>query len=196
MFIGLGSTTSGNQTLTGAKTGGNQYIVSTSNNGNYSASIQAGDFIIVFASNNIPISMPEAFTVIASGNLSNVYYSIAGKVADGDETGLIGVTASSIGSFVTRNQSYSNIVIAANNGTSWSSLSGLSTNNLIVAAGYSDDGTGLHGGQTIPSGFTTYESTNTVIIAVQDVLNSSTSFAFDGFVNGGSIHMCYSIGIG
>lgn len=196
MFIGLGTSTAGIQKTAGGGPTSNPNVVGTSNDGNYPTGIESGDLVIVFATNNIPFSMPEGFTSLTSGNNGGNYYNIASLTAAGTESGLIGITALSIGCLVTRNQASSTIVTMVNNGSSWAMLTGLNTNSMIVAAGYSSDGSGNHGGETIPEGFTTFESSGTVILAVKDEPEAGTGFSYDGFVNSGSVAMCYSIGIG
>ncbi len=196
MFIGIANSIGGGQSVGTAGAGGNPHVIGTSRDGNYPLGIQSGDYVVTFATSDIPVSMPPEFSNLESGNLSGNYYFIGGMVADGTETGLIGAVAISIGCFVIRGQSYSNIVTEANNGSSWTSLSGLTANSLIVAAGYSATGGGAHGGETIAEGFTTYQAADTVILAIKDELEPTTEFTYDGFVNSGTVQMCYSIGIG
>jgi hypothetical protein len=137
MFIGLGTSTAGIQKTGGGGPTSNPNVVGTSNDGNYPTGIESGDLVIVFATKDTPFSIPMGFTSLTSGNNGGNYYHIASLTAAGSESGSIGITALSVGCLVTRNQASSTIVTMVNNGSSWAMLTGLNTNSMIVAAGYS-----------------------------------------------------------
>jgi len=194
MFIGLGSAVAGNFVAVSGGSSGNPNVVSSSTNGNFPDNILAGDIIFTALSSSGLVVAAIDFISVDAGTLGGINYNFAYKVADGTETGSMGNTASSQGSLVLRNVDEATLIVAVDEIT-WPGLTGLTAGSTIIAMGYTDDGSGNYGGATIGSGFTTYQSADTSVIAVKDTVESGTSFTFTGFTNSGLYKMCYSIGI-
>jgi hypothetical protein len=197
MFIGLSPSCVSAQAINAGGGGGtpNPDVIASSNDGDFPSGIQAGDVIFTALSSTTFIAIAIDFTSTASGSSGGVNYNLTYKIADGTETGSIGAVAQSTSCLVLRNVDIANLVTSVTSGASWNSLAGLTPGSTIIAMGYSNDGSGNFGGVTIPSGWTTYQSSGLEIVAVKDETVAGTSVAFTGLSNGGSLTMCYSIGI-
>jgi hypothetical protein len=194
MFIGVSPSciSKGAHSTGGAS---NPNVVSSSQDGDYPLDIQSGDVILTTLSSSALVTVAIDFTSVASGSSAGVNYNVAYKISDGSETGSIGAIAQSIGCLVLRNVDTATLVINAASGASWPSLTGLTAGSTIIAMGYSNNGSGAFGGVTIPAGWTSYQASGLEIVAVKDEVAPGTSFSFTGLSNGGSLTMCYSIGI-
>jgi hypothetical protein len=197
MFIGLSPSCVSAQAINAGGGGStpNPNVIASSNDGDYPDGIQSGDIILTALSSTGLIVVAMDFTSSTAGSSGGVNYNLAYKVAAGTESGLIGSLAQSIGCLVLRNVDIANLVISVTSGSTWDSLAGLTAGSTIVAMGYSNNGSGSFGGVTIPSGWTTYQSSGLEIVAVKNEIVAGTSFAFTGLSNNGSLTLCYSIGI-
>ena len=196
MFIGLSPSCVSAQAINaGGGSTANANVVASSNDGDFPAGIQSGDIIFTALSSTALITVAIDFTSATSGASGGVNYDLAYKIADGTESGSVGSVAQSIGCLVLRDVNIANLVTSVTSGSTWDSLTGLTAGSTVVAMGYSNNGSGSFGGVTIPSGWTTYQSSGLEIVAVKNETVAGTSFAFTGLSNGGSLTMCYSIGI-
>ena len=197
MFIGLSPSCVSAEAINAGGGGAtpNPNVVASSNDGDFPSGIQSGDIIFTALSSTALITVAIDFTSAGSGVSGGVNYDLAYKIADGTESGAVGSVAQSIGCLVLRNVDIANLVTSVTSGSTWDSLAGLTAGSTIIAMGYSNNGSGSFGGVTIPSGWTTYQSSGLEIVAVKNEVASGSSFTFTGLSNDGSLTLCYSIGI-
>jgi hypothetical protein len=194
MFIGISPSCISAQPAVQSQ-GGSNSIISTGNGGNYPATLQNGDVILLAVTSTGPITLSIDFTSVTSGSTNGINYNFAYKISDGTETGAMGNTGTSQATIALRGVDINDLVVSVVAGSAWDTLTGLVSNSNIIAIGYTEDGSGGYGGATIPAGFTTYQSSGTVVIAGKNYPEPGTSFTFTGFSNDGLNALCYSVAI-
>lgn len=170
-------------------------LVGYTTDGSYPAGTTTGDVVIASISTAGLLIPPSGWTQIATGSIGmwGTYYAFQ-RTATGP---LSGAVFSQEGQVVMtlRGVSAANLISAFNAGSTWSSLTGLVNNSNIYAVGFTDDGSGAHGGATLSASFTTQTNASRQVLATKTTLNSGTTFSYTGCANNGVTAMCFSYGI-